>query len=76
MLVYNATVEAPLAGLSELLEKDELFSDFKAVREKQVYQLGSDMYQSAGAVAGLTRDFSRVLHGEEELGLSYLRRIE
>ena len=74
MLVYNATVEAPLAGLSELLEKDELFSDFKAVREKQVYQLGSDMYQSADAV--LTRDFSRVLHGEEELGLSYLRRIE
>ena len=76
VLVYNATVEAPLAGLSELLEKDELFSDFKAVREKQVYQLGSDMYQSADAVAGLTRDFSRVLHGEEELGLSYLRRIE
>ena len=76
VLVYNATVEAPLDSLSELLEKDELFSDFKAVREKQVYQLGSDMYQSADAVAGLTRDFSRVLHGEEERGLSYLRRIE
>ena len=76
ILVYNATVEAPLGSLSELLEKDELFSDFKAVKERRVYQLGSDMYQSADAVAELTRDFSRVLHGEEERGLSYLRRIE
>lgn len=76
ILVYNATVEAPLGSLSELLEKDELFSDFKAVKEMQVYQLGSDMYQSADAVAGLTLDFSRILHGEEGLGLSYLRKVE
>lgn len=75
VLIYNATVEAPLKDLAELKAKDELFADFKAVQAGEVYQLGGDMYQSADAVAGLTLDFYRVLHGETDIPLQYLRKL-
>ena len=75
VLIYNATVEAPLKDLAELKAKDELFADFKAVQAGEVYQLGGDMYQSADAVAGLTLDFYRVLHGETDVPLQYLRKL-
>ena len=75
VLVYNATVEAPLKDLAELKAKDELFADFKAVQAGEVYQLGGDMYQSADAVAGLTLDFYHVLHGETDVPLQYLRKL-
>jgi len=75
VLIYNATVEAPLKDRAELKAKDELFADFKAVQAGEVYQLGGDMYQSADAVAGLTLDFYRVLHGETDVPLQYLRKL-
>ena len=75
VLIYNATVEAPLKSLAELRAKDELFADFKAVQAGEVYQLGADMYQSADAVAALTLDFSEVLHGGDTGSLCYLRKL-
>ena len=68
-------MEAPLKNLAELKAKDELFDDFKAVQAGEVYQLGGDMYQSADAVAGLTLDLYRVLHGETGSTLQYLRKL-
>ena len=36
-LIYNATIDAPLYSVEDLLDKSALFEDFKAVQEDKVW---------------------------------------
>ena len=42
VLIYNATIGTPLTRMSELLAKDSLFADFKAVQTGDVCCTGKD----------------------------------
>lgn len=41
ILIYNSTIEGELYSVDELLAKSTLFSDFKAVKEGNVYCTGA-----------------------------------
>ena len=49
VLIYNATIGTPLTRMSELLAKDSLFADFKAVQTGDVYCTGKGTAQSPGS---------------------------
>ena len=52
-LVYNATIDNPISSVDELLAKNELFADFKAVRKRkclvrgQIYVSGDGYCRTA-----------------------------
>ena len=46
-LIYNASIDAAPQNVGELLAKNELFSDFKAVKEGRVYAASGALYQSS-----------------------------
>lgn len=74
-LVYNATIAGPISSMDELLAASELFADFKAVQEGNVFCTDSSLYQATDAIGSVIGDLHRMLCGERE-GLTYLYPIE
>ena len=77
-LIYNGTIDAELKTLDDLIAKDALFSDFKAVREGNVWCSGKNMYQQITSTADVISDFHKIFTGKAEDGeeLTYLYRLK
>ena len=73
-LIYNASIDAPLYSVDDLLGKSALFADFKAVKAGHVFTTDSYLYQATDIVAQLVVDINRMLLGETE-GMTFLRHI-
>ena len=55
ILIYNGTIEGELTSVDELIAKNSLFADFKAVKSGQVYTTGSNFYQQTSMTCDLLR---------------------
>ncbi|QNM04348.1 ABC transporter substrate-binding protein [Qiania dongpingensis] len=75
-LVYNASIDAPLAGVEDLLAKSEMFSDFKAVKEGNVWTTGKSLYQATDIVGELIRDLNLMLTGGDASQMTFLTKVE
>ena len=74
-LIYNATIEAPLSGIGDLLAKDQLFADFKAVQDGNVWQVDKKAYQSTDKLAHLILDFHHMLTDDGGYDYMFLTRL-
>lgn len=63
-LIYSATLDRPLSFIQELLGKNALFADFKAVKEGHVYTTDKDFYQLSDRMADFAEDVHRMLQGQ------------
>ena len=66
-LIYSATLDRPLSSIQELLGKNALFADFKAVQESHVYTTDKDFYQLSDRMADFAEDVSRMLQGQDDM---------
>ena len=66
-LIYSATLDRPLSSIQELLGKNALFADFKAVKEGHVYTTDKDFYQLSDRMADFAEDVRRMLHGQDDM---------
>ena len=76
ILIYNSTIEGELDSLSQLTDKSTLFSDFKAVKNGDVWCTGQNMFQQTTGVADMTADLNKVLSGDDSEPLIFLRRLK
>lgn len=74
-LVYNATIDNPITTVDELLAKNELFADFKAVKEDNVWCVGKYMYQATDIVGELITDFHLMLTGGDPNEMTFLTKV-
>ena len=74
-LVYNATIDNPIQSVDELVAKNELFEDFKAVQEGNVWCVGKYMYQATDIVGQLITDFHLMLTDEDEKDMTFLTKV-
>lgn len=75
-LIYNAAIEAAPQDLSELLEKNELFSDFKAVKESKVYAASGALYQSSHRFGDAIKELHDIFtQGSSNLSNSLFQKI-
>ena len=75
-LVYNGTIDDPINSVDELLQKSELFADFKAVKEGNVWCLTKSMFQETTCLGDVIMDIHRMLTEDNPDGLTYLYRLE
>ncbi len=75
-LIYNATIEDSLKSLDDLKKKDELFADFKAVKEGHVWQVDKKMYQSTDTVGQFISDVHHMITDEDESGMTFLMKVK
>ena len=73
-LIYNGAIDAPLSTIDDLLGKNALFADFRAVQNGDVWTTDRALYQATDVVGELTYDLSRMLRGEEE-GMRFIRKV-
>ena len=74
-LVYNATIDNPIQSVDELVAKNELFEDFKAVQEGNVWCVGKYMYQATDIVGQLITDFHLMLTDGDEKDMTFLIKV-
>lgn len=65
-LIYNSTIDGEMDSLEELLEKEALLEDFKAVQEGNVWCTTRNLYQQSMSVGQMTEDIYSMLSGEKE----------
>lgn len=75
-LIYNGTIDDPVSSIDELLAKSELFADFKAVQEGNVWGVDSYLYQATDIVGNLITDFHVMLTDGEESQMTFLTKID
>ena len=72
-LIYSATLDRPLSSIRELLGKNALFVDFKAVKEGHVYTTDKDFYQLSDRMADFAEDVSRMLQDQDDM--HFLKKV-
>lgn len=72
-LIYSATLDRPLSSIRELLGKNALFADFKAVKEGHVYTTDKDFYQLSDRMADFAEDVSRMLQDQDDM--HFLKKV-
>lgn len=65
-LIYNATIENPVSDVDALIEKNELFSTFKAVENGNVWCTGKYLYQATDIIGTMIKDIHSMLTGSNE----------
>ncbi len=75
IMIYNSTIGGEIISLEELVAKDPLFADFKAVREGRVYCTERNFFQQTTGVAEFMLDLDKVLR-DDDTGLTYLNRLK
>lgn len=73
-LIYNSSIDGGVSDLEELLNKCGLLSDFKAVKEGNVWCTTNDMYQQSLSIGYLTEDIHNMFLGKTE-GMHYLFQL-
>lgn len=61
--------------LSQLIERNTLLADFKAVQNGRVYCTGADYFQQAGRLGDLIEDMNRMLSGDDA-ALNHIMKLE
>lgn len=75
-LIYNSSIDGGVMNLEELLAKCNVLSDFKAVKEGNVWCTTNDMYQQSLSIGYLVEDMHQMMSGEDESKMNYLFHLE
>ncbi len=65
-LVYNSTIDGELESIEELIMKENLLGDFKAVQEGNVWCTDRDLYQQSMSAGLMMEDIHRMLSGDAD----------
>lgn len=74
-LIYNATIQEDLADIQDLIDKDGLFAEFKAVKDGNVWQVGKEWYQATATAGYLIPDLNTMLTGGDESQMVFMKRV-
>ncbi len=78
ILIYNSTIDGELENISQLIEKMELLSEFKAVKEGKVFCTEENLYQETMKIGEVIKDmhaaFTQDLKDDEQM--TFLYRLE
>jgi len=76
ILIYNGTIDGGVTSLQDLLAKNALFADFKAVREKRVWCTNANLFQESSKVAEMIEDLYKVIGAGEQGDTEFIHHLE
>ncbi len=74
-LIYNASIDGALNSVEDLIAKDALFKDFKAVKEGNVWTTGKSLYQATDTVGEFILDIHEMLTTGAEDEMRFLTKV-
>jgi iron complex transport system substrate-binding protein len=74
-LIYNAAIDNPISSIDELIEKNALFADFKAVKNDNVWCTEKNMFQATDSIGSIINDFHTILTDNDAEELEFVYHI-
>lgn len=75
-LIYNGSIDTPLTTMEDLIKKDQMFAEFKAVKEGNVWTTGKSFYQATDIVGQMIRDVNLMVTDGDQSGMTFLSKVE
>ena len=77
-IIYNSTIGGEIRTIDELLAKNELLAEFKAVQNGNVWCTSENMYQETTQLGQMIQSFQKVFSGSADKldELPYLYRLQ
>lgn len=75
VLIYNSTIEGKLDSIQQLVDKYGVLSDFKAVKEGNVWCTEQNMFQQTTGAADMIMDMNHIFRYGTDDGLTYLHKL-
>ena len=77
IVLYNASIDGSVKTLDDLIAKDPIMSELKAVKENNCWSTGSSMYQRTDIVGDMIMDFHTLFTEEDPEGkLQFLSKLD
>jgi len=74
-LIYNSALGGEVETVEDLLAKSELFADFKAVRDRNVWRTGHYLYQATDVLGEMIGDLHTMFTDPAAEELTFLSRL-
>ncbi|MCR5001658.1 MAG: ABC transporter substrate-binding protein, partial [Lachnospiraceae bacterium] len=77
ILIYNGTIDESIGSIEELIGKDKMLADFKAVKEGRVYTTDDNLFQRTMSIPDLILDFDRIFNDTDvsDKDLIFLKQV-
>ena len=75
IIVYNGTIDESVATLNDFVGKNALLSQFKAVKNGNVWVTSTDMYQQMTSTADIIDELHGAFTGDDASDFHYLRKL-
>ncbi len=75
IIIYNSTIGGEISSIKELTDKNELFKEFKAVKENRVYCTERNLFQQITGMAEFMRDLQDAFN-DIDRDYTYLNKLE
>ena len=76
ILIYNASIEDAPENLQQMCAKDSILTQFRAVREGNVWCMRSSLYQNASRTGAIIRDLHAIVAGEADDETEFFYRLK
>lgn len=76
IIIYNSTTTGDVNSIADILGKNQMLEDFKAVQEGNVYLSSANFYQKTTGICDMIKDVSIVINGQDESELRFLRKLQ
>ncbi len=76
LLIYNGAVDSDVNSLDDLIGKNEILKDFKAVKNGDVWLANMNVYREASKTARILTEFYQALADGSVQNAQFLRKLE
>lgn len=76
VIIYNTSIDQSVTCIDDLITKNTLLGDFKAVQSGNVWATDQNMYQQMIRTGDIVADFHAVFTSENPTDLKFLTRLE
>ena len=75
-IIYNGSIDGSVKTMADLLEKDPIMKELKAVKDNKCWVTGDSMYQRTDIVADMILDFHKAFIEDDPSDLKYLQKLQ
>ena len=76
VIIYNATIDGGVESLNELVSKNPLLGEFKAVKYYNVWCTDADMYQQMISTGEIVDEMNRIFAGTAEDDMEFFKKLD
>ena len=64
ILIYNSSIDNTIRSKQDLIKKNPLFAQFKAVQDDEIWATGSYIYQATDKIGEVILDLQKIIEGQ------------